>query len=173
MATSYGSNTYRKLVEQVKPPPPPSPPTPENELDILVAAMKEREQREAGKYGALKPDALRTLRELLIMELVPAFVELVEKYSRSGISMQMDASNFLEGGREIRFEFGIGEHRTQLLGTVTAESIAFHETQYSPNMRGELVSGPMLRLRTLDVQVFRDFVCERLTRLVRSCTRRH
>ena len=86
--------------------------------------------------------------------------------------MQMDASNFLQGGREISFEFGIGKHRVKLQGTVTNEAIAFHETRYSPNVRGELMSGPMLRTRNLDAQPFREFVCERLPVLLRQAMRR-
>ncbi len=72
----------------------------------------------------------------------------------------------------MRFEFGIGECRTQLHGTVTTEAIAFHETRYNPDVQGELLSGPMLRLRALDGDVFRSFVCERLTILLRDATRR-
>ncbi|MCH7592437.1 MAG: hypothetical protein IH989_06645 [Planctomycetes bacterium] len=108
------------------------------------------------------------LRKLMLEKLIPVFVELVEKYSEAGFAMQMDASNFLEGGREIRFEFGIGDYRTELLGTVTTEAIAFHETRFSPNVHGDLISGPMLRLHTLDSVTFRDFVCERLLVLARS-----
>ena len=86
--------------------------------------------------------------------------------------MQMDASNFLQGGREIKFEFGIRDHRLQLHGIVTSEAIAFHETRHGPDVQGELVSGPMLRLRGLDGSVFREFVCERLTYVLRAATRR-
>ena len=145
---------------------------PEQELDSLIALLKERRQQGASHGGSLTPDPIQSLRALTINELIPVFVELVEKYSRSGVSMQMDASNFLEGGREIKFEFGIGEYRTQLLGTVTSEAIAFHETRYTPDVRGELVSGPMLRLRNLTAQTFRDFVCDRLSILLRGAMRR-
>ncbi len=103
---------------------------------------------------------------------MPIFVELMEKYSTSGISMHMDASNFLQGGREISFEFGLGEYRAHLLGTVTTEAIAFHETRYNPEVQGELVSGPMLRLRNLTGETFRNFICERLTTLLRYAMRR-
>jgi len=120
-----------------------------------------------------KPDPIQELRELTINELVPIFVELVEKYAQSGINMQMDASSLLEGGREIKLEFGVGGHRMQLQGTVTTEAIAFHETRHSPGVQGELISGPMLRLRGLTGEIFRDFVCERLTVLLRAAIRRH
>ena len=143
----------------------------ESQLDALISAVKEQ-QRQSGDGEAIRISPLHRLRELTINELIPTFVELVEKYSKSGISLQMDASNFLEGGREMRFEFGIGEHRSQLLGTVTTEAIAFHETRYSPDVHGEFISGPMLRLRHLDAEAFRSFICERLTVLLRDATRR-
>jgi len=141
-------------------------------LDTLITTLKERQKQAASESDATAPDPIQTLREVMLNELVPNFVELVEKYSKSGISMQMDASNFLEGGREIRFEFSIGDHRTQLHGTVTTEAIAFHETRYAPDLHGELLSGPMMRLRGLDARVFRKFICERLTILLRGAMRR-
>lgn len=145
----------------------------ESELDTLVAVLKDRDitNRDAGGSG--EPERIQGLRRLMIEQLIPVFVELVEKYSDAGFNMQMDASNFLEGGREIRFEFGIADFRTELLGTVTTEAIAFHETRYSPNVHGDLISGPMLRLHALDASIFRDFVCGRLLVLARSRLRRH
>ncbi len=172
MTKSHSPIGYRELVSRLQPPTKRTERSSEEELDALIETLKERQQQ-AGVDGELTPDAIHTLRELTINELVPTFVELVEKYAKSSVSMQMDASNFLEGGREIRFEFGFGEYRTHLLGTVTTEAIAFHETRYAPNVQGELVSGPMLRLRGLNGQVFRDFICERLTLLLRIATRRH
>ena len=155
-------------------PASPSPPAkrPEEELDSLIANLSDAPGA-SNTSGTGKPDPLQELRELTINELVPIFVELVEKYSKSGITMQMDASSFLEGGREIKLEFGVGGHRMQLQGTVTTEAIAFHETRHSPGVQGELISGPMLRLRGLTGEIFRDFVCERLALLLRAAMRRH
>ena len=172
MTSPRTSKTYRDLVEQTRPQKPPPPLPPEQELDTLITALKERQKQAANEHDAGAPDPIQTLREVMANELVPTFLELVEKYSKSGMSMQMDASNFLEGGREIRFEFGIGDYRTQLHGTVTTEAIAFHETRYAPDVHGELLSGPMLRLRGLDARVFRAFICERLTILLRGAVRR-
>lgn len=144
----------------------------EDKLDSLVTALAEQREEGSGPGGALEPDRIQLLRKLMLEELIPIFVELVEKYSQSGFILHMDASNFLEGGREIRFEFAIGEYRTELLGTVTTEAIAFHETRYNPQVQGELISGPMLRLRRLDGPSFRDFICERLLVVGRSSARR-
>ncbi len=146
--------------------------TPEQELDTLVNGLQER-KRNAVRNGLVRTDPFQALRESMLKEFIPIFVELVEKYSESGISLQMDASSFLEGGRELRFEFGAGEHRIHLQGTVTTEAIAFHETRFSPDVQGELVSGPMLRLHNLTGEVFRDFVCRRLAVLVRAAIRQH
>ncbi len=159
---------YEQLVQQSSPVSLPCANTAETELDSLIRLMEER-----GKTPrAVGSDPLHRLRELTVSEFVPVFVELVEKYSASGISMQMDASNFLEGGREIRFEFGLGDYRFQLHGTVTTEGIAFHETRYCPDLHGELTTGPMLRVRGLDGKMFREFICERLTHLIRTAMRR-
>ena len=143
-------------------------PKTEAELDSIVSAIKERESGSLPGARGNQPGRIQTLRKLMLEELIPVFVELVEKYSSAGFTLQMDASNFLEGGREIRFEFGIGDSRTDLLGTITTEAIAFHETRYNPNVQGELISGPMLRLHTLDAETFRNFVCERLLVLARA-----
>lgn len=160
---------YQKLVEKITPPVPPQR-TAEDELDSLINVLKRRE--EGGLTGQSRKDPLQSLREMMINELVPIFVEIVEKYSKSGIAMQMDASNFLEGGREIRFEFGIGAYRSHLQGTITGEAIAFHETRYSPDFHGELTAGPMIRLRYLNGKTFREFICERLSTMIRTATRR-
>jgi len=143
----------------------------EHELDALIDVMKRRgaDSVDDGRAGQ---SPLQALRGLTVNELVPVFVDLVEKYSKSGISMQMDASNFLEGGREIKFEFATGEFRTQLHGTVTGEGIAFHEVRYTPDFHGELATGPMLRLRQLNATTFREFICDRLTHLLRTALRR-
>ena len=165
------ATSYSQLMKNVQPTPPEEPGA-EDELDALIGVLNARSHQAVGGADPLEDDPLLALRKLTLSTLVPVFVELVEKYSQSGISMQMDASNFLEGGREIKFEFGLGEYRSQLHGTVTTEGIAFHETRYSPDFQGELTSGPMLRLRGLDAAKFRQFVCERLTFLRRSAARR-
>lgn len=140
----------------------------EDDLDIMLNTYQERERKALESGPPKEPDKIEVLRMLLKTELIGVFVALMEKYSKTGISMDMDASNFLEGGREIRFEFGVGECRTQLIGTVTEEAIAFHEVRHNPQVRGELISGPMLRLRNLDATTFREFICERLNVLLRD-----
>jgi len=143
----------------------------ERELDALLHNMHEHaKQHETAE--AKSKDRIQAFRAALVTEYIPVFVELVEKYSREGLSMQMDASNVLEGGRELRFDFALGDYRSQLHGTVTSEGVAFHEVKYSPDFHGELTAGPMMRIRNLDAEKFREFVCERLALLIRMSLRR-
>lgn len=161
--------TYQDLLKQNANPSTHADRLPEEELDQLLSGVRSDGAEPA--ESPFRADPLRRLRELTIQDLIPVFTQLVEKYSSSGISMRMDVSDFLEGGREMRFEFAIGNHRTVLLGTVTTEAIAFHETRYSPTINGELVSGPMLRLRGLNADAFRQFICQRLAVLLRAMLR--
>ena len=71
-------------------------------------------------------------------ELIPAFDALKERYTASKVILELDASNFLEGGREIEFQFQVGDYRTKLAGTVTAEAVAFYETRFASDMKGDL-----------------------------------
>lgn len=164
-------SSYRELVLQTRPPAKPVPLTPEEELDSLLGTYQQR-LKEIEHEKKPKPDLIMLLRDQTINEFIPVFIELVEKYSQTGISMQMDASDFLQGGSEFRFEFALNGLRTQLQGTVTTEAIAFHETRHSPDVHGEFVRGPMLRLRGLTVEAFRNFICQRLALLVRAATPR-
>lgn len=161
--------TYQQLVASLKP-LATKPQSVESQLDKLLVAVAERKARETEIKPPVEP--IQLLREQVVREMIPVFVELVEKYSTHGISMQMDASSLLEGGRELAFEFGMGDYRIQLQGTVTNDSIAFHEVRNSPDVQGQLVAGPMLRLRRLDAEAFREFVCDRLTVLIRFAARR-
>lgn len=171
MADTKRPSSYQQLVQKVTPSFTGSKST-ESELDALLGSLSRADAGGEKPAPPPKVDRIQQLRELVMNELIPAFVQLVDKYAAHGISMDMDASNLLQGGREIRFEFRLGDFRTQLAGTATSDTIAFQETRYHPHMRGELVSGPMLSLRRLDVNTFREFICERLTILARSATKR-
>lgn len=161
---------YQQLAQKI-PPPPSSGRTTENELDVLLGALARQDAR-PGSPPVEKVDPIQQFRVLVMNELIPAFVELVNKYAARGVSMDMDASNLLKGGRDICFEFRLGDYRTQLTGTVMSDTIAFQETRYFPHVRGELVSGPMLSLRRLNAQSFREFVCDRLAILARTAMRK-
>ena len=141
-------------------------------MDALLALKTQRQEREAAKAADTRDDPLDMLRKIMVSDLIPTFAELVDKYAPMGVSMRMDASKLLAGGREVTFDFAVGDDRSTLVGTVTSEAIAFHETRYVAGTSGGLTSGPMLRLRQLDRSTFRAFVCERLATLMRSALRK-
>lgn len=170
MARPTSDTGYRKLIQKLKVSRRRRP-SAEQELDVLLDQLESAEQSEKQAAGSSEPDLVQRLREFLMNEMIPVFSDLRDKYAETGISLSMDAAAFLEGGREIRFEFELKGHRLQLLGTVTSDSIAFCETRYAPHIRGELVSGARLRIRHLTPQSFRDFICEHLSVLVRSVGR--
>lgn len=172
MSTYRAPTSYEDLMKKNDAPAQPAwPRPPEEELDSLLCDVPSASGAGGASNKLMTADPFQRLRDRMINELIPVFVQLVEKYSDAGFSMQMDASNFLEGGREIRLEFGIGEYRAILMGTVTTEAIAFHETRHAPNISGEITSGPMLRLRGLTADAFRQFICQRLTVLLRTMLR--
>lgn len=171
MAQDLNPTTYQQLVASIKS-HAHKPQTSEAQLDNLLATLQERERKAREAASKPAPDPIQSLRELVVQELIPVFVGLVEKYAEHGISMQMDASNLLEGGRELAFEFALGGCRMQLQGTVTQDSIAFHEVRHSTEVQGQLMAGPMLRMRHLDANSFREFICDRLTMLLRFAGRR-
>ncbi len=162
---------YQQLIERTKPPVPVEQTT-ENDLDRLLTTIAERARRDNVQKTAPKLDPLILLRDKVVKELVPTFVELVEKYGQGGVAMQMDASNLLEGGRELNFEFAFSGHRMELQGTVVTDAIAFHEVRHAPDLQGQMVAGPMLRLKTLSCKTFREFVCGRIMVLIRLAHRR-
>ncbi|MFQ5414002.1 MAG: hypothetical protein ACE5E6_06040 [Phycisphaerae bacterium] len=162
---------YRTLSRKPRPRTPPLR-CAESELDTLFALKEQREKRQAERAQRVEPDPIEQLRALVISDLIPVFAELVDKYAPKGVSMRMDASKLLAGGREITLDFVVGDDRARLEGTVTNDAIAFQATHYVADSRGELTSGPMLRLRQLTRTTFREFVCGRLAALIRTSLRR-
>ncbi|MBI1825338.1 MAG: hypothetical protein HY287_13720 [Planctomycetes bacterium] len=144
----------------------------ENDLDALLNSYRQKSAEPGAGEAAMVQDPIQALREQIIRDLIPCFLELVEKYCRSGVQLQMDASNLLDGGRELKFEFSLGDYRSELQGTVTTDVIAFHEVRSAPDIHGQLLAGPMLRLKQLSPKTFREFVCERLALLLKQASRR-
>jgi len=168
MSSTQVSKSYRELVERTRPSNQSPGTTQESELDALVHELKDRDESAPGGSNGQPTNPIQRVRDIMVSELMPAFIELVEKYSRTGVKMEMDASDLLSGGREVSFAFSLGEHQLCLYGTVTTEAIAFHEVRRAPDVHGELASGPMLRLRGLGSTTFREFICERLCVLMRA-----
>jgi len=166
-------STSRPTEAQSKPKPsPPHNRGAEGDLDTLIYQLHSRQGGTSGQSSTLKLDSVDALRDRTLREFIPLFLELADKYAKSGIVMRIDASNFLQGGREIKMEFALGAYRTILEGTVTNDAIAFQEIRHAPDSMGELASGPLLRIRRLDRDMFREFVCEQLAALLRSSMRR-
>jgi hypothetical protein len=143
----------------------------EADLDSLLTKIEVRNQTGSDNSVMLKTDPLERFREQILCELTPVIMELSEKYASRGVTIQMDASNFLQGGRNVQFEFAIAGHRNVLKGTVTSEAIAFEEIRYSPSSDGDITSGPSLRLRQLDATTFRDFICKRVVLLLKQAVK--
>jgi len=171
VGTTRKQTQYQQLIERTKPPVQVEQTT-ENELDRLLVIIEDRKRRAHLQKAKPKADPLIALRDITVKELVPTFVDLVEKYGQTGVAMQMDASSLLEGGREVKFEFAFGAYRMELQGTVVTDAIAFHEVRHAPDLQGQMVAGPMLRLKTLSAKTFRDFICGRIMILIRLAHRR-
>lgn len=155
----------------------PAPTSVEAELDALVLAYEDRkrqaaEDKAAEEADAARPDPIVLLREQITTELIPVINDLSAKYAGKGIGISFDPSNLLAGGRELDIELRIEGNRTELHGIVTKDAISFHEVRHSKDFRGELTSGPALRLRHLNAHTFQSFVCERLMLLIRMAMQR-
>jgi hypothetical protein len=171
LAGGPNNTDYARLVRKISPRAPEER-DPEQGLDALITQFEKRKDERRVSMEEDAADPIQALRESVLKEYIPVFVELSEKYAQANISMEMDASNLLQGGREIKFSFSIAGYRTVLLGTATSEAIAFHETRYTPNSEGELASGPLLRLRRLDDVAFKEFICAQLAAIVRTAMRK-
>ncbi len=136
-------------------------------LDSLLSQIEVRNLSDQDVDETLKTDPLERFRDQILYELTPVLLDLAEKYAPKGVTIQMDASNFLQGGRGVRLDLAIGPFRHVLQGTVTSEAIGFEEIRYSPNSDGDITSGPMLRLRQLKAESFRDFICKRVVILLK------
>ena len=107
------------------------------------------------------------LRERFRNEFVPLVEVLQAKYGDRGVNLRMDAEDFMQGGRRVNLSVEFGGTGIRLEGTVTNTSIAFCQTRYSKDdPAGLTASGPSLRTNGLTVEVFRTFVCDRITAIV-------
>lgn len=167
MAEPGKKTNYANLVLRAQPPKKKEG-SAQDDLDALLTQYQDRQHKVAESAGQQTVDRVQQLREDMLRIYIPAFVDLTEKYAPAGIQLEMDASVLLQGGRELKFVFRVGEYRSEMHGVVTSHAIAFHETTYTPQVGGEIASGPMLRLRSLNEGVFRDFICQRLTQLLRT-----
>jgi len=160
---------YQTLVRQLRSRIPPKK-TSEERLDALLDLReKRRAEKDAARSGQ-KVSQVERLRQQMRAELVPVFEDLRQKYESAGVFMELDAEGFLAGGVNVMIDIEFDVHAMRLEGTVTEEGIAFQEARYSNNVRGVVTAGRMLRGRALTAHEFRDFLCDRISQLVRSAT---
>jgi len=140
----------------------------EARLDALLAQGARGEESES-TVETPKADPLAQLRELFANKLTPVIDDLSKKYGASGVTLQLEADKFLSGGRSLSIIIEFAGQGTRLDGTVISGSIAFQQTRYLKSDRSGLTgSGPTLRTRDLDADIFRAFMCDRIAALVRS-----
>jgi hypothetical protein len=143
----------------------------EAELDALLEKV---EQRKATKVGAPaeQPKAIDVFRARMEEIYIPAFAELSEKYAEKGIDAELDADEFLGGGTGIKMRFTYGDLSLELDGTVMRGGVAFYVIRWIGGMAGAVVSGPLMRIRNLSADDFRQFVVEHIRSLIKDALRR-
>ncbi len=114
---------------------------------------------------------LEQLRATFVDRLIPLVDTIQARYAQKGITVSMDASDFLSGGRGVQIEIHYRDHRLRLEGTVMPDAIAFHETRHVSGSGGAVMGGPMLRARHLTDQAFTDFIYQRIIQIVKSTGR--
>ncbi|RJP33695.1 MAG: hypothetical protein C4547_11845 [Phycisphaerales bacterium] len=144
--------------------------TAELQLDAL---LKLRDNRMRAQAAAKPPpsDPAEIFRRKVESQFVPILDELASKYVAKGIVIEWDLSSMLTGGREMIIEFALRPVRWRLRGTLARDVVAFEVTRFVGESGGEVCSGPMLSIRTLDQGRFREFVCEQLAMMIRYVLR--
>ncbi len=123
------------------------------------------EQRES------EPDVVDVFRGMMRQVYMPIFETLRGKYASKGISMELDADEFLGGGPSLRIKFSYGDLTMDLDGTVMRGGVAFYIVRGVGSKKGALVSGPMLRIRNLTAENFREFIVGHLSQLIKDAIR--
>ncbi len=142
----------------------------ESELDALLQ-LRESRMKARAEVKQPPPAPPEIFRCNMEKEFIPVLDELSDKYIAKGIIVTWDVAGILAGGREMTIEFALPPHRTILRGTLARDVIAFELTRYVSETGGEVSSGPMLTLRTLDRARFREFICEQLGLMIKSMLR--
>ncbi|MCP4251146.1 MAG: hypothetical protein GY778_29260 [bacterium] len=161
---------YKDLVRQCRPKKTPKK-TVEQQLDAILDLHQQRQAQAEKPDVDPKQAAIDAFRHRMRDELIPEFEFLKKKYEPSRIAMALDASDLLDGGVKLVIEMTYEAYGMSMEGTVTLEGVAFHEARYSNKVRGVLTTGPMLRTRGLTLEGFREFLCDRISQLVRSAMR--
>ncbi len=144
----------------------------ESALDSLLDEAENPAKVNARAAKVEEKPPIERLRDLFVERLLPHVERVNDRYAAKGIHVVVDAQDFVAGGINVKVEIHFKESRLVLDGTVTADCIAFHETRHTNDTGGTVLSGPMLRTRNLDEQVFGDFLYERIILLVKAVSKK-
>ena len=144
---------------------------PEDELDALLDKVEEKQAAKEGQSAEEPPDAIETFRSLMRQVYIPTFETVQAKYASKGISMAMDVDEFLGGGSSLKIRLTYGEVTKELDGTVMRGGVAFYIIHGTGQNKGAVVSGPLLRIRNLSGDDFRQFLVEHLGQLIKDALR--
>ena len=144
---------------------------PEDQLDALLDKVEEKRASQGFEQHDNEPDVVDVFRGLMRQVYMPIFETLREKYAPKGIAMELDADEFLGGGPSLRIKFAYGDLTMDLDGTVMRGGVAFYIVRGVGNNKGAVVSGPMLRIRNLTAEDFREFIVDHLSQLIKDALR--
>ncbi len=149
----------------------PSAGPPEDELDALLDKVEEKQAAKVEQPDEERPDVIETFRSMMRQVYIPTFETVQAKYASKGISMTMDADEFLGGGSSLKIRLTYGEVNMELDGTVMRGGVAFYIIHGTGQNKGAVVSGPLLRIRNLSGEDFRQFLVEHLGQLIKDALR--
>ena len=144
---------------------------PEDELDALLDKVEEKQAAKEERSVEEPLDAIETFRSLMREFYIPAFEAVQAKYASKGISMALDVDEFLGGGSSVKIRLTFGEVTMELDGTVMRGGVAFYIVHGTGQNKGAVVSGPLLRIRNLSGDDFRQFLVEHLGQLIKDVLR--
>jgi hypothetical protein len=170
---NWGKSLMKRLIpsEPTNASPEESANAPEDQLDALLNKVEEKRANRELEPQEREPDAIDVFRGLMRQVYIPVFETLSEKYASKGISMELDADEFLGGGPSLRIKFSYGELTMDLDGTVMRGGVAFYIVRGIGSNKGAVVSGPMLRIRNLTAEDFREFIVDHLSQLIKDALR--
>lgn len=142
----------------------------EAQLDGLLQLRLSRDRADvAGKTTG--PDHFEEFRRRMLEDIVPMLEDLAAKYEPHGIILSWSLGQLMVGGRQFTFDIFFAEQRLSLRGAVGRDVVGFEQIRSRGQGPGEMVSGLMLRIKTLTADVMRDFVCGHILSLVRAVMR--
>ncbi len=144
---------------------------PEDELDALLGKVEEKKAKNARDAPEGQADAVDVFRGLMRQVYLPVFEAVRAKYAAKGISMELDADEFLGGGSALKLRFTYGDLTLELDGTVMRGGVAFYIVRSVGRNKGAVISGPMLRIRNLSADDFRHFLVGYLNQLIKDALR--